>query len=144
MSIEVWNDGHSYIDDSIINETSDIADLDLSVSDYNYYRKLGFETIEQLIRKDSWFFFNQPVYSFRRFERLIRTLDEYGYRLCDCTKEQYSTVELIIQAFWIEDRRSFAEEMEQLRKEDRREQSRIRSQRYRSRQKERKAALVAN
>jgi hypothetical protein len=37
MSIEVWSEGHCYIDNSITNETSDIGDLDLRVSDYNYY-----------------------------------------------------------------------------------------------------------
>lgn len=37
LNIEVWQDGVIYIDNSITDETSDIADLDLSVSDFNYY-----------------------------------------------------------------------------------------------------------
>lgn len=40
MSIEVWQDGVTYIDNRITNETSDIADLDLSISVSIYFRKL--------------------------------------------------------------------------------------------------------
>ena len=144
LNIEVWQDGVIYIDNSITDETSDIADLDLSVSDFNYYRKLGFQTIGQLIAKGSWFFFNQQVYSFRRFERLIRTLDEFGFRLCDCSKGQFPTIEPIIESFWREDRRRSEAELAQLRLEVTREQSRIRSRRYRERQKERKTIMSAN
>lgn len=142
MSIYIWRNGGWIIDTSIVDETSDIADLDLSVSDYNYYRKLGFRTIGQLISKDSWYFFNMDAYSFRRLERLIRTLDEFGFRLRDCSKEKYPSVEPIIELFWKEDRIRSAMELEQLRLEVTREQSRIRSRRYRARQKERKAALA--
>lgn len=135
MSIEIWDGSHCYIDDSITNETSDIGDLDLSVTDYNYYRKLGFCTIGQLISNDTWFFFNQPVHSFMRFERLIRSLDNYGFRLRDCSKEKYPSVEPLIASFKAEDNRRFVEEMRELTLEVRREQSRIRSRRYRERQK---------
>lgn len=121
---------------------SDIAELDLCVTDYNYYRKLGFQTIRQFLQHDAWFFFNQPVYSFHRFERLLRTLDEYGFRLVGCSKEQYPSVDTIIEQFRAEDRRRFNEELEKLRLEDQREQSRIRSRRYRARQKERKTQLL--
>ena len=142
MSIEVWDGAHCYIDNSITDETSDIGDLDLRVHDYNCYRKLGFQTIGQLIDNDTWFFFNQPVHSFMQFERLIRALDKYGFRLKDCPKEQYPSIEPIIDSFKAEERRRFEEEMRELTIEVRREQSRIRNRRYRAKQKERKAALA--
>ncbi|NCC02135.1 MAG: hypothetical protein EOM34_15980 [Clostridia bacterium] len=142
MSIEIRYDDKYYIDTSITDETSDIADLDLSVSDYNYYRKLGFRTIGQLISKDCWYFFDMDAFSFRRFERLIRTLDELGFRLRDCSKEKHPSIEPVIASFWEEDRKRSAMELEQLRLAVTREQSRIRSRRYRARQKERKAALA--
>lgn|SRR5574344_729202 len=142
LIVERWDGTLYYIDDSVTDETSDIADLDLSVSDYNYYRKLGFRTIGQLISKDSWYFFNMDAFSFRRFERLIRTLDKFGFRLRDCSKEKHPSIEPIVASFWEEDRKRSAMELEQLRLEVTREQSRIRSRRYRSKQKKRKAALA--
>lgn len=141
MSIEVREGTHCFIEDDITDETSDMGDLDLSVSDYNYYRRLGFRTIGQLLHNDAWFFFNQPVHSFMRFERLIRTLDNYGFRLKDCSKEQYPSVDSIVATFKAEDKRRFEEEMKELTLDVRREQSRIRSQRYRERQKQRKIAV---
>lgn len=143
MSFAGTRDEEMWIsDEDEVTECSDIAELDLSVVDYNYYRKLGFQTIGQILRHDAWFFFDQPVYSFRRFERLLRTLDEYSFRLLGCSKEEYPSVDAIIEQFRAEDRRRFNEELEKLRLEDQREQSRIRSRRYRARQKERKTQLL--
>lgn len=143
MSFARTRDEEAWIsNEDAVTECSDIAELDLCVTDYNYYRKLGFRTIGQLLHYDAWFFFDQPVYSFRRFERLLRTLDSYGFRLADCSKEQYPSVDVIIEQFRAEDRRRFNEELEKLRLEDQREQSRIRSRRYRARQKERKTQLL--
>jgi len=76
-----------------VDENSGIEELDLSVYRYNYLKRLDFQTISQVIEKDGWFFFNQPQHSFRTLVELVEKLEELGFRLADCGRDRYPTIE---------------------------------------------------
>lgn len=108
---------------SIIDATSGIEELDLSVLRYNYFKRLGFQTVGQLTEKDGWFFFNQPTHSLLTLIELVEKLDAFSFRLADCSRERYPMLEPYISIYQKAERewwtQTIAEEEKMLRAERR-------------------------
>lgn len=134
--IERIVEGKRVWDLSVTDETSSIDDLDLSVRTWKCVCNYGIHTIGDLIAHDGWFFFNQDTFGKRAFEELITTAFSFGFRLSDCTEQEFPTIEPYLEKYREARRKRLEEEHAQLMAEiaaEKRERARLRARERRAR-----------